>query len=372
MSAPSVRSGENGFDYIEQDGVLFNWSEGNCRYEPAWWLAEGAPDTPLTRALKRDRPVDRSILTNVYIDPATGQTLRVAYEGRGRSIGKIAELGMPYGGKLTDMLAQSNTDIYAAAAERIQIDGQDVLLGEAEIEYPSAVALELSTTDGRTPHPGTSLAEPIIDGGETIDPKTGRKLLSSAGRFFGWQTIYGRDGGADSRYMTRAWIGRLRLHIFHRGDEDPDPHDHPWDFWTFPLTSYVEEVTVCEGTVFDGFTESGLRRPNVANGDRSYDTYRRVVPAFRWSFRAATHTHRVIGRYWIMCDPFGDDVPVRARDAHKFPDFRPLARRGKIVTIVWRSAPKRKWGFLKNRDGKYCWQGWKDYVKAGGRSAPCE
>lgn len=42
--------------------------------------------------------------------------------------------------------------------------------------------------------------------------------------------------------MTRAWFGRLRFHVFFRGDQDPDCHDHPWGFWTFPLRSYVEEV----------------------------------------------------------------------------------------------------------------------------------
>ena len=45
--------------------------------------------------------------------------------------------------------------------------------------------------------------------------------------FFGRHTIYDDAGGTP--YMTRYWIGRLRLHIFYRGDADPDCHDHPWD-----------------------------------------------------------------------------------------------------------------------------------------------
>ena len=56
---------------------------------------------------------------------------------------------------------------------------------------------------------------------------------TSAGKFRGWHTII-TDG---SKYMTRVWFGRLRVHVFYRGDADADPHDHPWDFWTFPLTS---------------------------------------------------------------------------------------------------------------------------------------
>lgn len=91
-----------------------------------------------------------------------------------------------------------------------------------------------------------------------------------------WNTIYGSPDNPDP-YMTRVWIGRLRLHIFHRGDGDPDPHDHPWDFWTFPLTSYVEEVTTCD-----------------PQGHHS--TVRQVVRGWRLHHRPGTHTHRVLGR----------------------------------------------------------------------------
>lgn len=157
--------------------------------------------------------------------------------------------------------------------------------------------------------------------------------------FFGRETIYGAEGEHDTPYLTRFWIGRLRLHIFHRGDADPDCHDHPWDFWTFPLTSYVEEVAV---------------RAVEQQGSWQRGTWARevnVVPAFRWTFRPATHTHRVIG-------------PVDWGLPWLFPT--------KIVTIVWRGRTSRKWGFLKNRDGKWCWIGWRDYVFAGGKHAPCE
>ncbi len=39
-----------------------------------------------------------------------------------------------------------------------------------------------------------------------------------ADRFFGWHTIHGVDGEHSEPYMTRVWIGRLRLHVFYRGD----------------------------------------------------------------------------------------------------------------------------------------------------------
>lgn len=155
-------------------------------------------------------------------------------------------------------------------------------------------------------------------------------------KFLGRHTIMGDDG---SPYMTRYWIGRLRLHIFYRGDLDPDPHDHPWHFWTFPLTSYVEEVLEpILDPVYPYLMPTGYRR------------FLRVVPAWRLSFRKATHTHRVLGRY-------SGYVPMTVLE-------------GKIITLVWRGPEHRKWGFLKNRDGEWCWQPWKRYL-AGGKHAPC-
>lgn len=178
-------------------------------------------------------------------------------------------------------------------------------------------------------------------------------------RFFGWHTICGDEGGTP--YMTRIWIGRLRLHVFHRGDADPDCHDHPWDFWTLPLTPYVEEVA-----------EPGLAR-NVQNtrlaavGDAPIMTVR-VVRAFRLHFRPAEHCHRVLGRYR------GWDRGVKAW-AEAAPDlysFEPIAEAGRIVTLVWRGGRRRKWGFLKHRDGRWCWSPWREYVFGGGKHAPCE
>lgn len=156
-------------------------------------------------------------------------------------------------------------------------------------------------------------------------------------QWYGTNVVYGAEGDHDTPYMRRIWIGRLRLHIFFRGDADPDPHDHPWDFWTFPLHSYVEDVTTCDP-------------------QGRYSTRREVVARWRLHYRPATHTHRVLGRY----KPSERRVPRR--------DVGP----GRIVTIVWRGGSERKWGFLKYRDGKWCWQHWKEYVYQGGKHAPCE
>lgn len=105
-------------------------------------------------------------------------------------------------------------------------------------------------------------------------------------------TIYGADG---SPYLSRVIWGRLRLHVFHRGDRDPDCHDHPADFWTFPLISYLEEFIDNDGL-----------------------TKRRVVKAFRLHRRKAELAHRII------CPAFHE---------------------GQIATIVWWGRRRRDWGF---------------------------
>ena len=169
----------------------------------------------------------------------------------------------------------------------------------------------------------------------------------------GWHTIHDDD---DGPYMTWIWIGRLRLHVFHRGDADPDCHDHPWDFWTFPLTSYVEEVA--RPGIACAVQNSGL----IVVGDAPVMT-ECVVRAFRLHFRPAEHTHRVLGRHFFTLDP--DDIEW-------LPDPVHVTRPGRIVTIVWRGGARRKWGFLKNREGRWCWQPWRDYQQRGGKHAPCE
>ncbi len=45
-------------------------------------------------------------------------------------------------------------------------------------------------------------------------------------------------------YLERwiLWFGiTLRIHKFHKGDDDRAYHDHPWWFITFPLVPYLEQ-----------------------------------------------------------------------------------------------------------------------------------
>lgn len=205
-----------------------------------------------------------------------------------------------------------------------------------------------------------------------------REQTSSADKFMGWSTIWDRANAANKTpMMTRIWIGRLRLHIFWRGDGDPDCHDHPWDFWTFPLTPYVEEVAhyqrdtvpadfvdMCPPEMFDPTAGEFLPIPNPHPGKRYFKALN-VVPAWKWTFRPAEYTHRVLGRQAALPPP-GHVPGLLAHLKRTATDQRP------IITIVWRSPSRRKWGFLKQRDGRWCWVAWREYVFGGGKGAPCE
>lgn len=189
-----------------------------------------------------------------------------------------------------------------------------------------------------------------------------RHAVTSAGKFLGMNTITGEDG---SPYMTRAWIGRLRLHIFHRPDHDPDCHDHPWDFWTLPIWpphGYVEEVV------------TGQPMPGTVD-EPDPDTLKRmlqIVPAFWPSYREATHCHRVLGAYVPAFGQISVETTVTETGDQYFTGSNIINPKRKIVTFVWRGKAERKWGFLKNRNGEWCWIAWRDYVFGGGKDGPCQ
>lgn len=160
-----------------------------------------------------------------------------------------------------------------------------------------------------------------------------------------------------SPYLTRFRLGRLMIHVFHRQDYD-DPHDHPYDFWTFPLHSYVEEV----------FQKNVQWAPDEPV---SFYSYRRVVRAFRWHHRPAEFVHRIRGRYsgkvWDKLDK--QIIPnVRPDTANDIPEWEPYHDEyRKFVTIVWRSRERREWGFWKFRALQWCWQVGRDYYRGGKR-----
>ena len=189
--------------------------------------------------------------------------------------------------------------------------------------------------------------------------------------FFKWHTIMDREVRGQKPYMTRIIIGRLRFHVFHRGDLDADPHDHPWDFWTFPLRSYVEEVAIPVGGYLSGDRA----------GESNFELRRFVVKAFRWHFRPAEHRHRVLGRYagYVQTPPL-DGLPnglfatASADEANQRMSngtAEAVVAEGRIFTIVWRGKMRRTWGFWKSRVGHWCWQKFDKYIWEGGKNQPC-
>lgn len=154
--------------------------------------------------------------------------------------------------------------------------------------------------------------------------------------------IYGKSGSRETPYLTRLVIGSLRLHVFWRGDEDPHPHNHPWDFWTFPLVSYFEEVV--ELAPYEGFY---WRNERLSEG--APYTRQRLVPAWRWHKRPAETLHRVL-------------YPCRCRNgwsvtAYSGDRVRALYAKWPIVTVVWTGRRKASWGFKV--DGEVV--DWKQY-----------
>lgn len=113
----------------------------------------------------------------------------------------------------------------------------------------------------------------------TESPRISRGWYFSIGKYrFGaeYSPVYLTQSG--ELYLQRwiAYFGlfNLRLHKFHRGDDERAPHDHPFWFITFPFSSYTELVD-------DPYSSLYVLR-------------QQVVKAFRFHFRPATYRHIVL------------------------------------------------------------------------------
>ncbi|HAL41993.1 MAG TPA: hypothetical protein DCP57_06075, partial [Gammaproteobacteria bacterium] len=71
---------------------------------------------------------------------------------------------------------------------------------------------------------------------------------------FGWTHDLVYDCGQPYLERWIIWCGiTLRLHRFHKGDDDRAFHDHPWWFITFPLSSYMEHTPGQEPVVISSW-----------------------------------------------------------------------------------------------------------------------
>lgn len=121
-------------------------------------------------------------------------------------------------------------------------------------------------------------------------------------KIFPYRDIVKTVDGEVVLYLRRWFLWRRRgddsgdgggvfLHRICRSDDDPDPHDHPWDFTTFVLCGgYVDEQWV-------------MRRDADGVPVRSFRSYE-TVPVFAKVSRPAEHVHRVLlnsGRHaWTL------------------------------------------------------------------------
>lgn len=183
-----------------------------------------------------------------------------------------------------------------------------------------------------------------------------------------------RIGRPGDPYLDRYFLtpmtpwGQLLLHRFHRGDMDDDPHDHRWNFWTWPLEDYVE-------LVMDKST--GLLSPHIVRGRR-------------WSFRRWDHTHIVLGpvsRLWasmtVLKSWCRDQERVLSTPKEELPvSCAPgpscFVVRAPFYTLVWRTPQlRRSWGFWPRHPGegsgephwstlwagRRCWMEWSEYLR---------
>ncbi|MHB8407858.1 MAG: hypothetical protein ACYDHY_07045 [Acidiferrobacterales bacterium] len=112
--------------------------------------------------------------------------------------------------------------------------------------------------------------------------------------FFEHVDIIKEVNGEKVVYLRRWFIsqgpkGSVYLHRILRSDDDPDPHDHPWDFKTFIIKGGYDDVqyTFAEKVVheLEGTT-------TIHPARRFYLGKERVRPG-QFLFRPAEHCHQV-------------------------------------------------------------------------------
>jgi hypothetical protein len=92
---------------------------------------------------------------------------------------------------------------------------------------------------------------------------------------------------------------KVMLHHFLRGDVDPEPHDHPWIFWTFILWGgYYEQTWTAEGKALLTWYGPGslLRRPAAW-------AHRVVIPEGKEAWTLVLTGRKV--RHWGFWCPLG-------------------------------------------------------------------
>jgi hypothetical protein len=183
------------------------------------------------------------------------------------------------------------------------------------------------------------------------DGKGPQTEKSTNGKLFGRSVLGGEGSRNPDVYMVRYWFGPFRLHIMHRGDAGGCPHDHPWWFITFPLTSYVEEILV-EKTAHVGTAPYLEKELNY-------------VKAFRFHFRPAHYAHRILGPYTADPELFLDGTVywsgITDVELAELRSIYPKTYGRNIRTLVLRGSVKWSWGFYL--DWKGTWMKASEYFR---------
>lgn len=148
-------------------------------------------------------------------------------------------------------------------------------------------------------------------------------------------------------YLVRTQWFNIFLHQFFRSDDDPDPHDHPWSFISFPLTKgYVEEryvfYTGSEGMCGE---RAGPFEPEPNKGQNSNTR----------GFQPKTGNEQGGVRFSLR------DVPVRPWTFNYRPAetiHRVILTKGPCWTLVFGGRERRPWGFAKHGS----WVFWRQYL----------
>jgi len=98
----------------------------------------------------------------------------------------------------------------------------------------------------------------------------------------------------------RTWGWRLFLHLINKADDDRDPHDHPWGFWTLIIRGgYIEHV-------YKGGKLVSVRKLTAGNlvyrdPEHTHQVAELLGPT--WTLVLAGPASRVWG-FWLKDDTF--------------------------------------------------------------------
>lgn len=167
--------------------------------------------------------------------------------------------------------------------------------------------------------------------------------------------------GDDRLYLRRYYLTpdwwifrwlpvRIFLHHIVRDDDDRDPHDHPWKFWTFILWGAYRENILDRWVQALTAPDGGYAGFNRLYPNGSRDTYRLDEPSCVWPWAPVMRTR--------IARP-GRLLKNEATHTHRVEVIRPVW----TVFICWPA--EREWGFWtqkKDAERTPVWVDWRTYL----------